>query len=166
MTRPPNPLPARLALGFSLVELMLTLAIIALLSAIAVPRIANSAAGSRASAAAQRIAADLNMARSRANITSTALTVTFTFATNQYQIPGIPDLVQPTSTYTVNLADEPYRAVLTSTTFTGSTQTTGAAQLSFNGYGVPSSGGTITISSGNASKVITIDAGSGRAQVQ
>lgn len=152
--------------GFSLVELVVTLVIIGVATAIAVPRISNSIQRNRLNAAARRIAADLNMVQARANITSSTLTVTFTFASSSYQISGITDFDRPLASYNVNLAAEPYGVALLSTGFGGSLQTSGTSQVSFGGFGLPSSGGNITIGLGSATAVIAVDPSSGRALVQ
>ena len=164
----PNPSAFRTAAAraFSLIELSFVIGTIAIVSAIAVPRFAGSLQQQRVSAAAQRIVADLNMARSRANTTSTTIAVTFTFATNQYDIPAIPDLDKPLNGYSVRLGDEPYSATLVSSSLGGSLQTSGTSQISFTGYGLPNTGGTIIVAAGNATRQVLVDGVSGRAVVK
>jgi Tfp pilus assembly protein FimT len=148
-----------------LLELVLTTTIIAIVSAIAIPRFSAAIQRQRVTAAAQRIAADFNLARTRANTTSTTVTVTFAFASNQYQVSGVADLDKPLSTYTVNLLNDPYRVTLVSSDLSGTLQTSGTSQVSFSGYGLPSAGGTITVAAGTATKRVTVDSASGKAQV-
>ena len=143
--------------AFSLVELILVMAIITVLSAMAVPRYVGAQQRYRADAAAQRIVVDLAMARSRANTTSTSQSVVFTLATSQYQMPGVPDLKNSGGTYTVLLGGAPYQATLVSADFGGT------AQVTFDGYGVPNSGGTLVVKAGGFQRTISLDASSGKA---
>jgi prepilin-type N-terminal cleavage/methylation domain-containing protein len=146
--------------AFSLIELILVLAIITVMSAMAVPRYVGAQQRYRADAAAQRIVTDLAMARSRANTTSASQAVLFTVASSQYQMPGVPDLRNSGGTYTVLLGGAPYQATLVSVDFSGT------AQVTFDGYGVPNSGGTVVVKAGGFQRTIVLDATSGKATWQ
>jgi prepilin-type N-terminal cleavage/methylation domain-containing protein len=147
--------------AFTLVELVLVLAIIVVMSAMAVPRYTRAQQRYRADAAAQRLLADLAMARSRANTTSTSQAVIFTVATSQYQMPGVTDLQNRGANYTVRLGDAPYQATLQSVDFGG-----GVTQVTFDGYGNPSSGGTLVITAGEFVRTILLNANTGKAALQ
>ncbi len=151
--------------AFTLVELVMVLVIIVVTSAIAIPRFANTTQNYRASVAAQRVAADLGMAQARANMTSSTITVTFTPGTGRYTISNTPDLKTGASTYSVDLADRPFDATIADTILGGTTTTTGTSTLSFNGFGAPSAGGTITIAARAVKTTVTIDGASGKAKV-
>src|SRR4051794_9808393 len=139
--------------GFSLIELMLVIAIIAVVGAIALPRYSNSLHAYRANLAAKRIAMDLQMAQFRARSLSTTRTVAFTLSSSSYQIAGETDLVKSSATYSVTLSDLPYRATITSAQFG---TTAGTSSITFNGFGMPNNGGSITLTSGNVNKIITV----------
>ena len=62
--------------GFTLLELVLVVAILGVVAAIAAPRYGNAIQNYRANAAAQRLRADLEYARARAKSTSSSRTVT------------------------------------------------------------------------------------------
>jgi len=146
--------------GFTLVELAIVIAIVGVLSAIAIPRFAMATSRYRVAAIARRISADITMTRNRARALSTSQSITFSTAANNYQITGMSDPDHAASTYTVSLNDASLPGQLVSTVFgTGAT-------LTFNGYGVPSCGGTIQISSGTASATITVDPDTGRCVIQ
>ena len=129
--------------GFSLVELVMVLAIMAIITALAVPHYNSSVSRYRADAAARRIASDLELAQSRA-----------------YQLAGIADLNHPDQPYTVRLADPPYFAVLKSVNFAGSNT------ISFDGYGQPTNPGAIILGVGVEQRTITVDPSSGQATIK
>ena len=148
------------AAGFSLFELVMVVAITAVLAGIAVPRYGSAIARYRITMAAQRIVADLAHARSRARTTSAHQTLTFTPDSDQYQIPGSPDLKLASADYTVNLAGRPYYANLVSAEFGED------SIVIFNGYGVPDSGGQVVVQVGDAQKTIVLDQNTGKASIQ
>jgi len=141
--------------AFSLLELVLVLAIIAIASAIAVPRYANALARYRVETSARRIAADLAYARSLARETSGNQTVVFDTDADCYTLAGRDDPDRPGQPYTVSLADRPYGADLTAAQFGEATSVT------FNGYGVPDEGGTVRVQVGDYAYLVTVDAESG-----
>jgi prepilin-type N-terminal cleavage/methylation domain-containing protein len=146
--------------AFSLLELTIVMLIIGILAAIATPSFASLLSKYRADAAANRIVADLARTQSLAYSTSTSQTLSLTVASSSYQILGLRDLNKAASTYTVDLTAEPYKSTLTSANFGGT------AQISYNGYGQPTSGGTIVLASGNQTRTITVDSSSGKGTIQ
>ncbi len=146
--------------AMSLLELVLVSVIIATLSAIAVPRYASSLNRYRTERAAQRIIADLAMARDRARAAGANSTVLLDPNSNQYHLVGISDLNKGQGGYIVDLSVEPYNAELLSVDFGGSEEAV------FDGYGVPNSAGQIVIKSGSYQKTIVLNADSGKASVQ
>ena len=146
--------------GFSLVELVMILAIIGTLAAIAAPRYANSLARYRAESAARRVAADLALARREAAASSSSRTVTFDTGTHSYSIPNVRELDGPGSTYGVTLLDPPYRSELFFVDLGGDPAVT------FDGYGAPDSGGTVIVQHGDVQMTIVLDPDTGLASVQ
>lgn len=141
--------------AFTLVELVMSLAIITIFSAIAVPRYANFAAHQRAQGAVRRITTDLALAKRRAVLLSSSQTVSFTVATDSYVVGTMMDPDRPADPYRVILAQEPYNATIVSADFGGD------ADLVFDGYGVADSGGTIVLRVGGFEKTITVSSTSG-----
>jgi prepilin-type N-terminal cleavage/methylation domain-containing protein len=141
--------------AFSLFELVLVLAIISIMAGIAAPRYARSLARYRADMAARRIAADITLAQARARNTSGSQTITFDTAAMQYSIIGMANPDNRNQSYVVNLGDEPYLASLGTVNFNGS------STLTFNGYGDPASSGSITVSTGDTTKTITVSGDTG-----
>jgi prepilin-type N-terminal cleavage/methylation domain-containing protein len=142
--------------AFSLIELVCVIAIISVIAAIALPHWASAVQNQQMNLALRRLAADLALAQSRANYSSTSVTVAFSPSTNSYQIVGMPDPDRPAQTYTVNLGGDPYHLTLSSASFAGS------ANLAFDGYGTPVAGGTIVLAQGNTTHTLTVDGTSGR----
>lgn len=142
--------------AFSLIELVCVIAIIAVVSAIALPHWASAVQDQRMNLALRRIAADLALAQSRANYGSASVTVAFSPSTSSYQIVGMPDPDRPGQTYTVSLAADPYDLTLSSASFAG------GPKLSFDGYGTPVAGGTIVLGQGATTHTLTVDGTSGR----
>jgi hypothetical protein len=72
---------------------------------------------------------------------------------------GVKAFDDPSATYSVDLSAGPYEISTVTANFGG------AQVVSFNGYGVPTSGGTVTIAAGGHSSVVTLDAGTGEATI-
>ena len=139
---------------------MLTvLVIIGVLAAMALPRFSSAMANHRADVAATRVAASLDLARRHARNTGTAQSVRFNVAANGYILPSVKDLAHPALAYAVRLADPPYESAIVNAEFGGDTE------LIFDGYGVPDSGGSVTIQSGRIQKIISVDAQTGKTTI-
>ncbi len=146
--------------ALSLLELVLTLTILVIIAAVAVPRFGLSATRYRADLATQRISADLQSARQAAQNTGTSQTVRFYPERDQYEIVGVIPLSGTNGDYWVKLDTDPYFADLTSAVFgSGST-------LIFNGWGVPDHGGTICLTVGTEERTLLVDAETGTVEIQ
>jgi prepilin-type N-terminal cleavage/methylation domain-containing protein len=148
--------PARLRLtGFSLVELSLVIAIVAVMGAVALPRYERSLDRYRADAAAKRVVAELDQIAVNASVTSLARTVVFTAGSGQFTVSSSGAVER-----TVDLTVEPYSATVTAASLGGD------ASLVYSGYGTPDSGGTITLKSGATTRTVTVSAVTGKATFQ
>lgn len=152
--------------GFSLIELTMILATVAIIAAVAVPRYTSAVQHYQLDSAARQIAADIALAKSRANFGSTAVIISFSPSNSSYQIVGMPALNGATGWYTVNLAADPYRVTLVGATFGNGATSTSGSQLTFDGYGTPVTGGSVVIGNGTSRRTITVDASSGNITVQ
>jgi Tfp pilus assembly protein FimT len=148
--------------GVTLLDLVIVIAILAVLGAIAMPRYSLAVARYRVAAAGQRIAADLALAQTVGKTTSAGQAVSFSVASNNYQLTGYTNPLGGTSSgsYTVNLSATPYNATLVSASFNSTTQVT------FNRFGTPDNGGSIVVSVGGYQKTITVDGNTGKVTVQ
>lgn len=145
--------------GFSLVELTLVSLILGILAASAVPRYLSAHAIYRIEGAAKRVAADLNYARQIAMDQGTSKTVTYNPTANQYEIDA-PSPWDYSDSYQVSLLDTDYPVNLVAADFRGD------AYVTFDFFGVPTSGGLIEISTDSRVKTIVLDAVTGIAKVQ
>jgi len=136
--------------GFSLLELTLVIAIIAVLGVIAVPRFANAAARQRLEAAALRIDADLHYAQTRARSKSNDCTARFAGDNTLALIDS-----DNTTVTTTNYQATPYEVQVSVTLDNAGTD------LTFNGFGRPDTGGTITLTGGGGQIILDIDSVTG-----
>ena len=155
-----SPLTCRARRAFSLIELMLVVAIMAVFAAMAAPRYTDALYRYRADAAARRIAADLTMAQSKARSLATSRSVVFSISGKSYQIPNETDLNLSGGAYSVNLGSAPYYVAIGTVSFNGN------ASVTFNGYGVPNNAGSVQVTAGNVVRTISIDSASGVVTVQ
>jgi prepilin-type N-terminal cleavage/methylation domain-containing protein len=162
MTRHQHNLARRDGRGFTLVEVAVVIAILAVLAAIAVPRYSLALQRYRAAAVGQRVAADLALAQTLGKTTSIGQPVAFSVASNNYQLTGYAGFLGggAQANYTVSLAASPYNATLVSANFNSTTQVT------FNRFGQPDNGGTVVVQVGTVQKTITVDGTTGKVTVQ
>jgi len=146
--------------GFSLLEVVLVTAIIAVCAAVAIPRYGSATGRYQADLAARRVAADLRQAQSRARMISAACTIAFTPSTNKYQIVNAPSFDGAGGTYTVDLTVPPYKARIVSANFNGATQ------VAFSGWGLPDTEGTVVIAVGSEERTITLNGQTGQVSIQ
>ena len=147
------------AAGFNLIELVLVVALTAMVSAIAVPRYANSVARYRADSAARRVAADLALAQNQASTAGKPQSVVF--VARSYQLPGMAHLDGKSyGNYTVDLGADPYGVTRVAAEFGGD------ATVRFDLYGAPDSGGSVVIEVGDARRVVVLSPDSGRVTIK
>ena len=142
--------------GFSLIELILVVVLIGVLTAIAVPRFASSANNYQVNMSARKVAADLSRARNDAWNRGVHRTVTFNANAPQYTLAGVADMNNSALSDTVvSLAQSPYNATQVSVNFGG------LSSVIFDGYGLPNSGGTVTVRSGSLTQTVTVNGTTG-----
>lgn len=146
--------------AFTLVELVMVMAIIGIITATAVPRYMSSILNYRVKAAAQRVAMDLEFARSRAKASSSSRTVEFIVNGARYKIPEEKMFNDPLVSYSVSLRDNPYQ------TYLHSIDLGGDLEMTFDGFGQPDADGVIILRAGDAYKAILIDGTTGEISVE
>ncbi len=141
-------------------ELAVVLVITAIISAMVIPRYGSSLSLRRVEGAARRIVADLGLAQRHAKATNGSVTVRFVPNSARYRLEGVTDIDTGAANYDVYLAEEPYGIGMTFADFGGSDF------VIFDVFGVPNSGGSVIIKSGNHARTITLDADTGKATSQ
>ena len=134
--------------GVTLIDIVVVLLIMGIMAAVAAPRFSDSLAAYRAKSAAYRVAADLQLARRQAKSLSQNQTVAFDTAARRYSLSNLPHPDHPSQPYVVTL---PEGVTLVSADFGGDTV------ITFNGYGLPDSTGTVVVRSGTNQKSIGVD---------
>lgn len=146
--------------GFSLVELVLTVMIVGIVAAMAVPRYVGAMNRYHVDAAARRVVADIDHARSQATARSRSRRMEFRVSGGQIWMLEMGTLEDPTDKYKTKLKDEPYASEMESADFGGD------HYLVFDGYGKPDSGGSVVVRRGELVRTISVDADTGRAEIQ
>jgi prepilin-type N-terminal cleavage/methylation domain-containing protein len=140
--------------AFTLIELAIVVLITSIFTAIAAPAFYDSLLFHRVESAARRVKADLDLARQQARLTSATQLITFAGA--KYSLgSGVKSLDNPSAAYNVDLRLEPY--FITSATANFSSLTA----VSFDGYGTPSSGGTVVLTLKSHQCTITLNGTTG-----
>ena len=105
--------------GFSLIELVIVISIIGIVSAIAVPRFTDAAAGRRLSAAKRTLIADIEYAKLRARATSKIYVIVFYPSKNKYILAEGTDVRVGTIVFTRDFDDNPYKIGIARTNLGG-----------------------------------------------
>ncbi len=145
--------------GFTLVELVIVVLIMGILASVVAPKYAHTLQRYRAETAANRVKADLGLAREHAISSSTNQSIVFASSTISYALPGLAHFDHRSQTYSVELAEAPYNATALSTDLGGD------ATLQFDHYGQPDGGGTITVHVGSLQRTVTVDPDTGKVTV-
>jgi len=140
--------PSRRA--FTLVELVVVMAILGIVAAIAAPRFGASMARRRLDNCEHRIIADFEMARRLARSRSSSVTMQFNPVSNSYDIFALNNLDTGAVNYGVELANPPYNAIVQSALFNTN------ATVIFDGYGIPDSPGAVIVGVAGIGRIIAL----------
>jgi prepilin-type N-terminal cleavage/methylation domain-containing protein len=144
--------------AFTLVELVIVVLVMSIMAAAATPAFLDSLLFHRVESAARRVKADLELARHTARLISAAQSATFS-STGYALSNTIKSLDDPNAPYVVNLTAPPYEISSVTASFAGN------PSITFDGYGTPSSGGTVVLGTKNHQCTVTLDATSGNVSI-
>ena len=95
-----------------------------------------------------------------ARTASASCAVTFSKETETYELSKVASFDGAPGNYVVDLTDKPYEAKLVSADFGGS------GQILFDGWGTPSSGGSVVVAVGVEERTIVVDGETGQVTIQ
>jgi type II secretory pathway pseudopilin PulG len=148
--------------AFSLLDVVLTLAITAVLAAMAVPRYGASITRYRADLAANRIITDLDLLRTRARAQGSSESAYFYVDGDYVRYYGDPDLDDSAQEYFVYLREPPYYADIVEVSFDGGRE----IRMRYGNYGHPWWGGYVVIKVGGEKRKVVVHPDTGRAYVE
>lgn len=131
--------------GFSLIELVVVMAILGVVAAVAVPTLSGAAAGQRAEMAAMRVSSDLSLVEDMALSGSRSYTLTFDSNALSYAIKG-------DSASVVSLSREPYGLTGLEVAFGDA----GTNEVTVDGYGAWSDAGLVKLTSGKSTAYLVV----------
>ncbi len=154
--------------GYSFVELSIVVSILGIIGAVSAPAFSAAMMFRTAQGAAERITADLNLAREHALARGMSIAVTVTNSTDNYAIPAITHPDHPSQTYSVDLSSTGLCNVVLTANFSG------YQTVTFTEWGLPVVGpgntplttGTIAVNCHQRTYTVTIDATTGKASCQ
>ncbi len=145
--------------AFTYIELTIVMAVLAIMAAVVIPRFGGGNDRQRVRFAAQRVAADVRLARTTAMKKSAAQSIVFDEVLRRYTLPGVRHLDRAAAEYAVDLSQEPYAASDLKFDLDGD------SEIVFDGYGVPDSGGWVRVQRGPYKCTVSIEAQLGHPDV-
>ncbi|HUG67602.1 MAG TPA: GspH/FimT family pseudopilin [Pirellulaceae bacterium] len=145
--------------GFTLADLMITVLIIGILSAVSTPRMIDTFSELQLEAAAKQVASDLRYARQCAKTGGRNQSVTFNPGNNSYELNGMKDIFRSSKPFVVVLPNSSYPANINSATFGA------GAVVTFDMYGRPDNGGAVVVGKDGATKTVQVNATTGEVSI-
>ncbi len=142
--------------AFTMAEMVISLAIVGVLAAIAVPRFSRAITRQRVENAANRLMADLDYAATLARTSGTPVQLKFVKGTQPTESYYFFKVAPDNMTYEVVLRDEPYGVILKNA----------PDRLDFDIYGMPDGSKTFELRGGDAVRVVSIDRDTGEVTLQ
>ncbi|MBM3965706.1 MAG: hypothetical protein FJ308_11675 [Planctomycetes bacterium] len=142
--------------GYFLQEVVVSLFVLGIVAAIAIPKYTASLNRYRAQIACQRLAQDIELARRHARYTSQNVTLLVSFNQNLYRIDPLDSPLRPSSTYQVALNEALLCPVIRGVLSPISRSTQPDLTITFNRYGIPDAAASIGICCADASGIVQL----------
>jgi prepilin-type N-terminal cleavage/methylation domain-containing protein len=146
----PRPVRRR---GFSLLELVMVLAILGTVAGLAAPRVADVVLAQRVATAADRLEQDLRLTRDLAVGTSTSQSVSLSTADHAYTRPDHLAVRRSDDQSQVSLAASPHRVEIA--------KVTGPMDVTFDGFGQAAAQTEIVLAAGRHTAIVRVLSPSG-----
>jgi Tfp pilus assembly protein FimT len=143
--------------AFALIDLVVSVLLMGVLAAVAIPRFSGAVQHHRATASARRICADIRLARNSAIASSASKRIDFDIAQSRYTLVGVNSLDKPGADYSLQLSGGTFESTIVSANLGGD------ASLTFDIHGQPDSGGTIVVKAGSTQATVTVSSATGEA---
>lgn len=140
--------------GFSMIEVIVSVAIIGILAAVAAPRLGRGLNAYQIEAAAERVAADLRLITEYSRNRGNSQTITVYPDRNSYSFSGLSVNGQ-NEPYVVELSAAPYEAGIQSVT-------PESGRVTVDGFGFPGETLTVVLSVGDFLRTVRLEAATGR----
>lgn len=137
--------------AFSLIEMVLVVAIAGIVAAVAVPRLASGYPGKRLDGVERRLTAEFALIGELARAQGRSHTIEFSIAQDEMRIYEGVGASRAGLVRTVRVSDPPYEAGLVSTNITDA-----ASRIEIDGFGMYSAGAKVTVSAGGVHRVVTL----------
>jgi Tfp pilus assembly protein FimT len=145
--------------GFALIDLVVSVLLMGILAAAALPRFSDAIQRNRVTSAAQRLCADIRLVRNTALASSVSKRIDVVVAESRYTLVGVASIDRPGTDYAVAFLEGNYQTTIVSADLGGD------ASLTFDMHGQPDSGGTIVLRAGGIQKTVSINSATGEATV-
>lgn len=142
--------------GATLPELVITLMILSVMAAIAIPRLSNARRRARLELAARRVSTDLRFVRQQSIGQKRTCGIAFDTAGQAYERFRIRDDGSRETLRTVEFGRPPHENIRIQQADFG-----GATEVRFSPLGIPDASGTVTLTDGVEKVVLTLDAATG-----
>lgn len=139
--------------AFSLVEVVIALAIVGTIAAIAAPRLAGRMDRAALDAAAARIGREIELVRDRARASSSSATIAFDLGQGRFTVAGVDLSGIGDGSGVIDLSRSPYGITIAAANFGGRTG------IEIGPYGTPKRSGAIEIRRGNDSRIVVVSEG-------
>ena len=142
--------------GYFLQEVVVTVFVLGIIAAVAIPKYTASLNRYRAQVAAQRLVQDIELARRHARYTSQDVKFFVSFNKNFYSIDPLDSPLRPSSTYQVVFEGAFLCPIIAGLLSPASRSTQTDLTITFDRYGVPNSTASIGIACGESSGTVQL----------